>query len=69
MSTVEIQKEMFEFIKHEDESTLTGLYEVMKSYVAQKRMDKMIAEGEEDIAAGRVHSLQEVKAIMQNWDL
>ncbi|MGY6649245.1 hypothetical protein [Wenyingzhuangia sp. IMCC45574] len=67
MSSLEMQQEMFELIKNEDESTLKGLYAVMKSYVAQKHMDKMIAEGEEDIEAGRVYSQSEVQKMIEGW--
>ncbi len=33
----------------------------------QKRLDRMIAEGEEDIKAGRLHSQEEVKKMIKDW--
>ncbi len=33
----------------------------------QIQTDKMIAEGEEDIAAGRVHSQTEVRNMIEDW--
>jgi hypothetical protein len=41
---------------------------MVKSYIVQKRKDKMIAEGEEDIKNGRLHSLKDAKEIMDKWE-
>ena len=39
------------------------------NYKHQHHLDKMIAEGEEDIKTGRVHSLDEVKDFIDNWKM
>ena len=44
------------------------LYQMVQSYRIQKRKDKMIAEGEEDIKSGRLYSLKEAKEIMDKWE-
>ena len=69
MSTIEIRHEMLELIKNEDESTLKSLYKLIMDYKHQHHLDKMIAEGEEDIKTGRVHSLDEVKDFIDNWKM
>ena len=67
MSTIEIRNEMLELIKNEDDSSLKRLYELFKAYKEQCRLDKMIAEGEEDIKAGRLHSQSEVQKMIESW--
>ena len=67
MSTVELRQEMLELIKNEDDSSLKNLYQLIKSYKQQRVLDKMIAEGEEDIKADRVHSMDEIKEYIKNW--
>ena len=67
MSALEIRKELQDFINQEDEISLKGFYSLAKSYMEQCRMDKMIAEGEEDIKAGRLHSQAEAQKIIESW--
>lgn len=67
MSTVEIKQELYKFIATGDERLLTMLYEKAKAYREQLQKDKMIAEAEADIKAGRTHSLKEVKDFIDNW--
>lgn len=67
MSTLEMRQEMLELIKHEEDSSLKGLYNLITSYKEQRRLDKMIEEGEEDIKAGRVHSTKEVQKMIKSW--
>jgi hypothetical protein len=38
-----------------------------KAYLVQLRKDKMIAESEEDIKSGRIHSQKEVQQIIESW--
>ena len=68
MSTIEIRKELHKFIEIGDNQFLDTLYKTAQSYMEQKRLDEMIAEGEEDIKAGRTHSLKEAKKIVDNWE-
>jgi len=67
MSTLEIKKELHEFIDKGDASTIRGFYDMLKSYLYQAENDKMIAEAEADIKAGRVLTHQEVKDIVATW--
>lgn len=67
MSTMELRQEMLELIKNEDDSSLKSLYQLMKSYKHQLQLDRMIAEGEEDIKAGRLHSQSEVQKMIESW--
>jgi hypothetical protein len=67
MSTIEIRQEMLELIKNEDDSSLKRLYELFKAYKEQRRLDKMIAEGEEDIKEGNLHSQLEVQKMIESW--
>jgi len=67
MNTLEMRQEMLELIEKEDDSSLKRLYELFKAYKEQRRLDKMIAEGEEDIAGGKLHSQSEVQKLIENW--
>lgn len=68
MSTLEMRQELQDFINGEDEKSLLAFYKLAKSFMAQRRMDKMIAEGEADIKAGRLHSLKDAKKIIDSWE-
>ena len=67
MGTVEIRKELHDFIDREDAATLKGFYNMLVSYIAKTEGEKKIAESERDIKAGRVLSHQEVKEIVLGW--
>ncbi|WP_299124385.1 hypothetical protein [uncultured Tenacibaculum sp.] len=67
MSTLELRQEMLDMIKNEDDSSLKNLYQLIKSYKQQRQLDKMIAEGEEDIKAGRLHSQSDVQKMIESW--
>lgn len=68
MRTIELKRELHSFIDEEDDKSVEMFYQMVKSYIVQKRKDKMIAEGEEDIKSGRLHSLKEAKEIMDKWE-
>lgn len=68
MRTIELKKELHSFIDEEDDKSVEMFYQMVKSYIVQKRKDKMIAEGEQDIKNGRLHSLKEAKEIMDKWE-
>ncbi|HAH55955.1 MAG TPA: hypothetical protein DCM02_11915 [Flavobacterium sp.] len=68
MRTIELKRELHSFIDEEDDKSVKMFYQMVKSYIVQKRKDKMIAEGEEDIKSGRLHSLKEAKEIMDKWE-
>jgi len=67
MGALELREELRKYIEIGDNQFLDALYKTAKSYIEQKKLDRMIAEGEEDIKAGRVHSQNEVKAMIDNW--
>jgi predicted transcriptional regulator len=67
MSTLEIKQELHRFIDTEDDKVIKKFYKMAKAYMEQLKADRMIAEGEEDIKAGRLHSQQEVKDFIKNW--
>ena len=64
MNAIELKRELHSFIDQEDDRTLEMLYQMVQSYKIQKRKDKMIAEGEEDIKNGRMYSLKEAKEMV-----
>ena len=67
MGVLEIREELLKYIEIGDKQFLNALYKKANSYIEQKKLDRMIAEGEEDIKAGRVHSQSEVKKMIDNW--
>ena len=67
MSTVDIRQELRDFINQEDETSLKKFYKIAKSYIEQRREDKLMAEAEEDIKAGRIYSQDEVKEQIRRW--
>ncbi|CAN1563956.1 hypothetical protein MCETHM1_02798 [Flavobacteriaceae bacterium] len=68
MKAIELKRELHSFIDEEDDKSVEIFYQMVKSYIVQKRKDKMIAEGEDDIKNGRMHSLKESKEIMDKWE-
>jgi len=67
MSTLEIKQELHRYIEIGDNQFIDTLYKTAKKYIEQKRLDRMIAEGEDDIKANRVHSQKEVQKMIENW--
>ena len=68
MRTIQIKKELHNLIEEGDDKFVKMFYEMAKAYMIQKRKDKMITEGEEDIKEGRLHSLKEAREIMDKWN-
>jgi len=67
MSTIEIKEELYKYIEIGDKQFIDKLYQTAKSYMEQKRLDRMIKEGEEDIKAGRLHSQEDVQKMINDW--
>ena len=67
MSTVEIKQELQRYIEIGDPKFLDVLYKTAKAYIEQKQMDGKIAEGEEDIKSGRLHSQDDVQKMIEDW--
>jgi predicted transcriptional regulator len=67
MGALEIREELQRYIEIGDKQFLNALYETAKNYMEQKRLDRMIAEGEADIKAGRLHSQKDVQNMIEDW--
>jgi predicted transcriptional regulator len=67
MGALELREELHKYVEIGDRAFLKALYKTAKSYIEQKKMDKMIAEGEEDIKAGRLHGQDEVQKMIESW--
>ncbi len=67
MSAMELREELRRYIEIGDKNFLNALHKTAKAYIEQKRQDRMIAEGEEDITSGRLHSQDEVQKMIENW--
>jgi len=68
MSTIELKKELHNYIDNADDKFVKMFYEMAKAYMLQKNKDKMIEEGEKDIKNGQTYSLEEAKEIMKKWN-
>ena len=67
MGAVELREELRKYIEIGDAKFLNKLYKTAQEYIEQCRLDLMIAEGEEDIMAGKLHSQDEVQQMIENW--
>ena len=67
MSTLEIKQELHDFINQGDDKSIKQFYKMAKDFILQLQKDKMIAEGEADIKAGRLHSQEDIKSFINNW--
>lgn len=68
MSTIELKKELHNYIDNADDQFVKMFYEMAKSYMLQKNKDKMISEGEQDIKNGQTYSLEQAKELMKKWN-
>lgn len=68
MSTIELKKELHNYIDNADDQFVKMFYEMAKAYMLQKNKDKMIAEGEKDIKNGQTYSLEQAKELMKKWN-
>jgi len=67
MDGLELRRELHKYIDIGDNQFLKALHKTAKNYIEQKRLDRMIAEGEEDIKAGRLHSQNDVQKMIEDW--
>lgn len=67
MGALELREELRKYIEIGDRQFLTALHKTAQSYIEQKHLDSMIAEGEDDIKAGRMHSQDEVQKMIESW--
>jgi hypothetical protein len=67
MSTLELKQELHSFVDEGDDKFVKMFYEMAKAYRSQIEKDKMIAQSEDDIKAGKIHSQIEVQKIIESW--
>ena len=67
MSTTKLKEELYKLISEGDESFVKTIHEMATEYMVKTENDKMMLEAEEDIKAGRVHTIKEVRAIVESW--
>lgn len=67
MSALELKKELHQIIDNSDTNLLEDFYNIITAYLAKSENSRMIAESEEDIKLGRVHSQEEVQKIIESW--
>jgi predicted transcriptional regulator len=67
MSTIEIKNELHQIIDNSDANFVKSFYEIIKDFIAKTDTTAMIQESEDDIKAGRIHSLNDVKKTIESW--
>lgn len=67
MSTLEIKKELHQIIDNSDTNLAETFYNLITTYLSKFENGKMIAESEEDIKLGHIHSQEEVKKMIESW--
>ncbi|MEN1785280.1 MAG: hypothetical protein AAGF77_09090 [Bacteroidota bacterium] len=67
MSTLEIKKKLRQYINEGDELFVKMLYDTAKDHMHRLAEDKLMAESEEDIKAGRLHTMDEVQNMIKDW--
>ncbi|WP_396178914.1 hypothetical protein [Flavobacterium sp.] len=67
MSTLDLKKELHDLTNEGDEKFIKNIYKMAKAYTHQSKEDKMIAEAEDDIKNGKIHSQKEVQQIIESW--
>ena len=67
MEAIEIREELHKYIEIGDSQFLNTLHKAAKLYIEQKKLDRMIEEGEADIKDGRVHNQDEVQKMIEDW--
>ena len=67
MSRSDLRRKLHSYIEGGDKQLLNTLNETVETYMQQKELDQMIAEGEEDIKAGRTYGQDEVQQMILNW--
>lgn len=67
MSTLELKKELHQIIDNSDTNLVEDFYTIITAYLDKSKNSQMIAESEEDIKLGKIHSQKEVRKIIENW--
>lgn len=67
MSTLELKKELHQIIDNSDMNLVEDFYTIITAYLDKSKNSQMIAESEEDIKLGKIHSQKEVRKIIESW--
>jgi ADP-dependent phosphofructokinase/glucokinase len=67
MSTLELKKELHQIIDNSDTNLVEDFYTIITAYLDKSKNSQMIAESEEDIKLGKIHSQKEVRKIIESW--
>lgn len=68
MGAIELREELYKYIEIGDKKFLNALHKSAKEYIERQRLNRMITEGEEDIADGKTYSVAEAKKILADWE-
>ena len=66
MKTIELKKALKQYIEIGDSQFLDTMYETATAYMEQKRQERMLEEGEEDIKNKRTFSIEEAKKMLSD---
>lgn len=67
MSALELKKELHQIIDNSDMNLVESFYAIITAYIEKEKNCQMIAESEEDIKSGSIHSQTEVQKIIESW--
>jgi hypothetical protein len=67
MSTLEQKKELHQIIDSSDNNLIEDFYNLITAHITKEQNSQMIAESEDDIASGSIHSQSDVQKIIQSW--
>ncbi len=67
MEAVNLKRELQKYVEIGDEAFLKELYKTAQNYINQKKLDRLILQGEDDIAAGKTHDANEVQGMIRSW--
>ena len=67
MSTLELKKKLHQIIDNSDTNFIEDFYAIITAYMEKSKNSRMVAESEEDIKSGKIHSQNEVRKIIESW--
>ena len=69
MSTLELKKELHQIIDSSDKNLIEDFYNYITAHIDKEKHCRMIAESEDDIKSGSIHSQTDVQKIIESWTL
>lgn len=67
MSTLELKKELHQIIDSSDKNLIEDFYNYITAHIDKEKNCRMIAESEDDIKSGSIHSQTDVQKIIESW--